>query len=133
MVNISSFTCPHKPKVILLVDDDTQFLSLGQELLEYFGYQTLTASDAEEALEIFRQGQREIDLVILDLNLPQTDGYQLLHQLQSIAPKVKVIMASGFLGQEEMDKLKNAGVVGMIHKPFRASQLQTEIFKVLEE
>jgi CheY-like chemotaxis protein len=132
MVNISSFTCPHKPKVILLVDDDTQFLSLGQELLEYFGYQTLTASHAEEALEIFRR-QRKIDLVILDLNLPQTDGYQLLHQLQSIAPKVKVIMASGFLGQEEMDKLKNAGVVGMIHKPFRAGQLQTEIFKVLEE
>ncbi len=133
MVNINSFTCPHNPKVILLVDDDTQFLSLGQELLEYFGYQTLTASHAEEALEIFRQGQRKIDLVILDFNLPRVDGYQLLHQLQSIAPQVKVIMASGFLGQEEMDKLKNAGVVGMIHKPFRAGQLQTEIFKVLEE
>jgi len=133
MVNINPFTCPHKSKVILLVDDDALFLSLGQELLEYFGFQTLTASHAEEALEIFRQAQRKVDLVILDFNLPRVDGYQLLHQLQSIAPQVKVIMASGFLGQEEMDKLKNAGVVGMIHKPFRASQLQTEIFKVLEE
>ena len=120
-------------RVILLVDDDAQFLSLGQELLEYLGYQALTASHAEEALEIFRQRQLKIDLVILDLNLPSVDGYQLLHQLQSIAPQVKVMMASGFFGQEEMDKLKHAGVVAMIHKPFRASQLQTEIFKVLQE
>ena len=120
-------------RVILLVDDDAQFLSLGQELLEYFGYQTLTASHAEEALEIFRQRQQKIDLVILDLNLPYIDGYQLLHQLQSIVPQVKVIMASGFFGQEEMDRFKQAGVAGMIHKPFRARQLQTEIFKVLEE
>jgi CheY-like chemotaxis protein len=120
-------------KLILLVDDDAQFLSLGQELLEYFGYQTLTASHAEEALEIFRQRQQKIDLVILDLNLPYIDGYQLLHQMQSIVPQVKVIMASGFFGQEEMDRFKQAGVAGMIHKPFRARQLQIEIFKVLEE
>jgi CheY-like chemotaxis protein len=133
MVNINSFTSPHTSKVILLVDDDALFLSLGRELLEYFGYQTLTASHAEEALQIFRQGQRKIDLVILDFNLPRVDGYQLLHQLQSIAPEVKVIMASGFFGQQEMDRFKQAGVAGMIHKPFRAGQLQTEIFKVLEE
>ena len=120
-------------RVILLVDDDAQFLSLGRELLEYFGYQTLTASHAEEALHIFRQGLRKIDLVILDFNLPRVDGYQLLHQLQSIAPQVKVIVASGFFGQQEMDRFKQAGVAGMILKPFRASQLQTEILKVLEE
>ncbi len=120
-------------KVILLVDDDTQFLSLGQELLEYFGYQALTASHADAALEIFRQQQSQIDLVIMDFNLPHVDGYQLLHQLQSIVPQVKVIIASGFFGQKEIDKFLHAGVAGMIHKPFRAKQLQAEIFKVLEE
>ena len=115
------------------MDDDTQFLSLGQELLEYLGYQALTASHADEALEIFRRQQSQIDLVIMDFNLPHVDGYQLLHQLQSIVPQVKVIIASGFFGQEEMDKFWHAGVAGMISKPFRAEQLQAEIFKVLEE
>jgi CheY-like chemotaxis protein len=119
-------------KVILLVDDDTQFLSLGQELLEYLGYQALTASHADAALEIFRQQQRRIDLVIMDFNLPQVNGYQLLHQLQSIAPQVKVIIASGFFGQEEIDRFWHAGVAGIISKPFRAKQLQAEISKVLE-
>ena len=95
---------PKKPKVVLLVDDDTQFLSLGQELLEYLGFQALIASQGDQALEIFRQRQQEIDLVIMDFNLPRINGYQLLQQLQTIAPQVKVIIASGFFGQAEMDK-----------------------------
>ncbi len=120
-----------KPKVVLLVDDDTQFLSLGQELLEYLGYEALVASHGDQALEIFRGRQQEIDLVILDFNLPRINGYQLLHQLQIIAPQVKVIVASGFFGQAEIDKFLQAGVAGMIHKPFRAQQLQVEILRVL--
>jgi CheY-like chemotaxis protein len=118
-------------KVILLVDDDPQFLPLGRELLEYLGYQALIASHADAALELFRRQPGQIDLVIMDFNLPRVDGYQLLQQLQSIVPQVKVIIASGFFGQEEIDKFWHAGVAGLIHKPFRAQQLQAEIFKVL--
>jgi two-component system, cell cycle sensor histidine kinase and response regulator CckA len=120
-----------KARVVLLVDDDLQLLSLGQELLEYLGFQALVASHGDQALGIFRQLQREIDLVILDFNLPRIDGYQLLHQLQTIHPQVKVIVASGFFGQMEMDKFRQAGVAAMIHKPFRAQQLHEEILKVL--
>jgi two-component system, cell cycle sensor histidine kinase and response regulator CckA len=121
----------NKPKVVLLVDDDPQFLSLGQELLAYLGYQPLAASNGDQALEVFQQWQQEIDLVILDFYLPRIDGYQLLHQLQTIAPQVRVIVASGFFGQAEIEKFQQAGVAGMIHKPFRAQQLQAEIFRVL--
>jgi CheY-like chemotaxis protein len=124
---------PRKNKIVLLVDDDTQFLSLGQELLEYLGFQALIASTGYQALELFQQRRQEIDLVIMDFNLPRMDGYQLLHQLQTIAPDVKVIVASGFFGQAEMDKFLQAGVAAMIHKPFRAQQLQAEIVKVLGE
>jgi two-component system, cell cycle sensor histidine kinase and response regulator CckA len=122
---------PKKPKVVLLVDDDSQFLSLGQELLEYLGFQALVASHSDRALEIFQQRQQDIDLVILDFYLPGIDGYQLLHQLQTIAPGIKVIVASGFFGQEEIDKFLQAGVAGVIHKPFRAQQLQAEILRIL--
>jgi two-component system, cell cycle sensor histidine kinase and response regulator CckA len=120
-------------KVILLVDDDTQFLSVGQELLEYFGYQTLIASHATEALHLFRLRQHAIDLVILDFNLPHIDGYQLLQQLQTLVPQVKVIIASGFMTQTDLDKFRRAGVAGLLQKPFRAVELQNEIIKVLED
>ncbi len=122
---------PNKPKVILLVDDDPLILSLGQELLEYLGFQALAAAHGDQALEIFRQRQQDIALVILDFYLPRIDGYQLLHQLQTIAPRVKVIVASGFFGQAEIDQFFRAGVSGMIHKPFRARQLEEEIKRVL--
>jgi CheY-like chemotaxis protein len=121
-----------KQKVILLVDDDAQFLSLGQELLEYLGYKALIAADGDQALEISRQ-QQCIDLTILDVNLPRLDGYQLLPRLQTIIPDMKVIVASGFFTQAEIDKFLQAGVAGMIHKPFRAKELHAEIIKVLGE
>lgn len=129
MVN-TIFRSP-QPKVVLLVDDDIQLLSLGQELLEYLGFRALIASHAHQALKIFRLRHQEIALVILDFNLPRIDGYQLLHQLQTIHPQVKVIVASGFFGQTEMDQFRQAGVAAMIHKPFRAQKLQEEILKVL--
>jgi two-component system, cell cycle sensor histidine kinase and response regulator CckA len=119
-----------KSRVILLVDDDLQFLSVGQELLEYLGFKALIADNGDQALEIFRQ-RHSIDLVIMDFNLPHLDGYQLLHQLQTIAPEVKVIITSGFFAQSEIEKFLRAGVVGMIHKPFRAEQLHAEIIRVL--
>lgn len=121
----------NRPKVILLVDDDLQFLPLGQELLEYLGYRVLTASQGDQALELFRRQHCQIDLVIMDLNLPCLDGYQVLRQLQLLAPSVKIIITSGFLGKEEMEKLRSSGVAGIISKPFRAQQLQQEIIKVL--
>ena len=120
-----------RARVILLVDDDVQFLPLGQELLEYLGFRVLTASHGDQALELFRTWHQEIDLVIIDLNLPRRDGCQVVGELQAQAPSVKIIVTSGFFGPEEMARLQAAGVAGMIHKPFRAQQLQEEIAKVL--
>jgi len=121
---------PHS-QVVLLVDDDPQLLPLVQELVEYLGFQVLTAAAGDQAVAIFRQRQADIALVIMDLHMPRLNGYQVLHELRTLAPTVKVIITSGFLGQEEMAKLEAAGVAGMLHKPFRARHLQEEITRVL--
>jgi CheY-like chemotaxis protein len=131
LLMVRNSTSPRK--VILLVDDDTQFLSVAQELLEYLGYQALIASHALEAFHIFCLRQQIIDLVILDFNLPHLDGYQLLRQLQLVAPQVKVIITSGLFEQSDLDKFRRAGVAGIIQKPFRAEQLQAEILNALGE
>ncbi len=121
----------NQSKVILLVDDDRQILALSQELLEHLGFRVVTAVSGDQALELFAQQQQQIDLVIMDLNLPRLDGYQVLNRLQTLAPSVKVIVTSGFFGPEEVAQLQNAGVAGMIPKPFRTQQLQEEITRVL--
>lgn len=118
-------------RAILLVDDDRQFLALSQELLEHLGFQVVTAATGDQALALFQQRHQEIDLVIMDLNLPFLDGYQVLNRFKNLAPSVKIIVISGFFGQEEEARLKAAGAAGMIAKPFRAQQLQEAITQVL--
>ncbi|MDD3579421.1 MAG: response regulator [Desulfobacca sp.] len=116
---------------ILLVDDDPQVLSLGQELLEHLGYQVLVAADGDQALHLYKAKNPPIDLVILDYLLPRQDGGQVLQQLRQFDPQAKVIMASGFFGQEEIDQLQAAGASGLIDKPYRIKELEERIRKAL--
>lgn len=116
---------------ILLVDDDRQLLSLGQELLEHFGYRVLVASDATEAMAVFLEHRQEIALVILDYYLPGLPGLSLVADLRQLSPGVKVIIASGFFTPEESRQLLEAGAVALLDKPFRAHQLQNTIIEAL--
>jgi len=118
--------------MILLVDDDAKILSLGQEILEHLGHKVLTAPDGDRALALYEERRDAIRLVVLDFLLPRQDGYQILCRLQQLNPEVKVIMASGFFDQREIEKFRQAGVAGLIHKPFRARALEEEIKKALE-
>ncbi|MGQ9921307.1 MAG: response regulator [Desulfobacca sp.] len=120
-----------RTKVILLIEDDRQILALTQELLEHLGFQVVTAASGDQALALLQQWQQEIDLVIMDLNLPSVDGYQLLHRLQRLTPAIKIIVTSGFFGQEEEGRLKAAGAAATLAKPFRTQQLQAAITRAL--
>ncbi len=116
---------------VMLVDDDRQLLLLGQELLEYFGYRVLSAQNAAEALQIFTNCNRQVDLVILDYCLPGLPGLDLVAKIRHLAPQVKIIIASGFLTPAENQVLLQAGVDAVINKPFRAGELQDIIQRVL--
>ena len=120
-----------RTKVILIVEDDRQILALSQELLEHLGYQVVTATNGDQALTLFQQRQQDIDLIMLDLNLPGLDGYQVLSRFKSLAPSIRIIVTSGFFGLAEEARLKAAGAAETISKPFRTQQLQEAITRVL--
>lgn len=122
-----------RPNVILLVDDDPHVLSLGQELLEHMGYQVLIAADGQQAVNLYQAKNPRIDLVIMDYLLPRRDGYEILQQLRRLDPEARVIVASGFFGQAESAKLRAAGAVALIHKPYRVKELEKMIKKALGE
>lgn len=122
---------PEKPGgQILLVDDDPLIRSLGRELLERLGYGVETAEKGEEVLEKFQQG-RSADLVILDYNLPGMNGLEVCQRLKTLAPGVKMLVASGFFGAREIEQLRAAGAAGFLHKPFRLRELQSQIEEIL--
>ena len=119
------------PPIILLVDDDPLICSLGKEVLDHLGYQVEVAKDGGEALELFRR-LGKVDLVILDYCLPDRDGLQVLKDLKTLEPGVRVLVASGFFSSQEVARIKEMGAAGFIYKPYRVADLENRIRLVLQ-
>lgn len=119
-------------ETILLVDDEELIRELGQEILNRSGYTVLTASNGREALDIYRAATDRIDLVILDLLMPEMGGKQCLAELLKIDSEVKVLLASGYPAHGPAnDALAHAK--GFVNKPFDAHELLRSARKVLDE
>ena len=105
---------------ILVVEDDPDALQALAALLGLLGWQAITARDAATALVKARDYQPAI--LLLDINLPDMNGYVLATQVRSILPDARIIVASG----EELDKVRaqEAGIDDSILKPVSLDQLQ---------
>jgi len=108
---------------ILLVDDEQPVLDLGAKILTAFGYSITTASNGEEALEIYRRDGEQIDMVILDMIMPGIGGLKCLKDLMRIDAKVKVLISSGFSSGGTTREVIGAGARGLIRKPYTVNQL----------
>jgi two-component system cell cycle sensor histidine kinase/response regulator CckA len=83
-------------ETILLAEDDNYVLRLLVEMLQSLGYQTISATDGEEALRVANEFQGRIDLLLTDVIMPGLNGRELADQLQEKRPEVKVIFMSGY-------------------------------------
>ncbi len=115
---------------ILLVDDDPLIRGLGRELLENLGYRVETAADGAEALQKYRQ-MGGADLVVLDYFMPGLNGGQVLREFKTLDTGARVLVASGFISSQEAARLKEQGALGLIHKPYRLTELASRIRAVL--
>ena len=110
-------------RMVLLVDDEAVVVRSGCEFLEYFGYKVLTATNGEEAVDLFRTHHQDIDLVILDLVMPKMDGEKCLEQLLAIDPEAVVIIASGYLTDQDRRQRLAPRVKGFLDKPFTTARI----------
>ncbi|HPR21971.1 MAG TPA: transporter substrate-binding domain-containing protein [Candidatus Sabulitectum sp.] len=119
-----------KGETVLVVDDEPDITSQSREYLTHIGYHVLTASTGEEALE--RIELEEVDLVILDLNMPGMGGFRCLEEIRKKRPALKVLIASGHsefdVNLEEL--MKEAS--GFLRKPYRLSDLAERAREVLD-
>ena len=105
-------------KLILVVDDERDVRSLVCHILVDHGYQVDQAVDGRDALDKIRA--RVPDLVVLDLMMPEVDGWQVLRELQGLATRPRVVVLSAF---GDLKRVTDAGAVGFLAKPFRFAQL----------
>jgi len=119
-------------ETILLVDDEETIRELGKNILTRFGYTVLMASDGETALEIYRERNEEINLVVLDIIMPGMGGRECLKELLKMNPNSKVIIASGYSINGPDKKVFEAGAKGFISKPYNINQILKAVREALD-
>jgi len=103
-------------KKILIVDDDPDVVELTSEMMEIYGFKAVNdAFDGLQAVEKF--AQYNPDVIILDLMMPQYDGFYTLDNLVKTNPETKIIIITGDQTQETAQKLKKYNLLGIFKKP----------------
>ena len=117
---------------ILLVDDEEIIRITAKEMLKDMNYEVLTAQNGQEALELYRVNSSRIDLVILDMVMPDMNGREVFPLIREINPEAKVIISSGFTKFEDLNAMNEQGLCGFIRKPYRKSELSRIVSDTLQ-
>ena len=119
-------------ETILMVDDEAYILDVGQLMLQGLGYSVITAENGQSAIDIYSELSNEIDLVILDLVMPDMGGEIVYEKIKTIRPDVKVLFASGHYVGDQAQILLQTGINAFLQKPFNIRQLSTQIRQILD-
>ena len=120
-------------ETILLVDDEEYIVDVGEMMLRGLGYTIITANCGKAAVEIFSRDSDLIDLVVLDLVMPDISGEVVFHEIRKIKPGIKVLFASGHYMVDQTRALLQTGSSDFLQKPFNLRQLSTKIRLILGE
>lgn len=115
---------------ILIVDDEPNYLIVLSELLSEEGFETLTANNGREALEIAHA--TDLNLVITDMQMPDVDGFSLLQSLKAYNSALPVIMITAYGEVDKAVKAMQSGAFNYLTKPFNNDELVANIKKAIE-
>ena len=101
-----------KNKAVLFIDDEKTVLEVGSLMLQKLGYNVLAASNGHKAI------------------MPGMNGYEIYHQLKKIQPELKILLASGYPGDQAEKRLESIGFNGYLQKPFTLKQLSEKIDEI---
>ena len=99
------------------------------EILKEHKISSLLASDGETGIELYKQRQSEISLILLDLSMPGIGGVETCRRLKEINSEVRIILSSGYAEEEASREFTSLDIVGFIHKPYRWDQFMENLSK----
>ena len=117
---------------ILLVDDEPLVLAVAGPMVERLGYRVISARSGREAVAVVAQKAAAIDLVILDMIMPDMSGGETFDRLQAIDPDLNVLLSSGYSLNGRAAEILKRGCRGFIQKPFSIQQLSEKIGQLLD-
>jgi CheY-like chemotaxis protein len=116
---------------VLLVDDERVLRDMGTALLEAMGFTAVTAENGNRAIEIYRARGGEIDVILLDLTMPELDGIETYHQLRTINPTLPVIICSGYSVESVEDVITHDPHACFVQKPYNPAELRSALMGML--
>jgi len=130
---------PHKEsrlhkgiETILIIDDEEMLVDVGTQMLESLGYSVQTATGGRKGIKIFEENKEKIDLVILDMIMPDLAGKETFEALSRLKSSVKVLLSSGYSLDSQAKDIMAEGCKGFIQKPFTMAELSRKVREILD-
>ena len=118
-------------KTILIVDDDLSIISIFEFILQQAGYQVLVAERGAACLDIINSAT-PIDLIFLDIKIPDMSGIEIYKEIKKVRPYSLVIMMTGYTANELLKEAFELGAYGVIFKPFDMEEVLSLIEKLFK-
>jgi CheY-like chemotaxis protein len=118
---------------ILLVDDEDIVREASKDLIEAMGYRVFTAKDGREAIEVYKSNRDDIDVVLLDVVMPNMGAREAYDILKELDPDIKVLLFSGYSIDGQATEILERGANAFIQKPFSIEELSGKIREVLDK
>jgi two-component system, cell cycle sensor histidine kinase and response regulator CckA len=119
-------------ELILLVDDEEMVADIGKDMLEKLGYKVLVATGGNEAIKLLKTNRNQVDLVVLDMIMPDMSGGETFNRLRAIKPDIKILLSSGYSLNGRALEIMQRGCNGFIQKPFNVKQISRKIREILD-
>ena len=120
-------------ETVLFVDDEDMIIEVAEVLLKELGYKVLIARGGKEAVEIYEKNKDLVDIVILDMIMPNMSGSVTYDRLKEIDPDIKVLLSSGYSINGQATEIMDRGCNGFIQKPFKLKELSQKLREVLDK
>jgi signal transduction histidine kinase/ActR/RegA family two-component response regulator len=120
-----------QPANILVIEDEKNMRDIILEMLSDQGHSVTLAVDGKQGIEFFKKGT--FDLVLTNLSMPEMSGWEVIREIKSENPSVKVALMTGYGTQTKEEEIKTLGVDLLISKPFKKSQLLFAVSEAIKK
>ena len=118
---------------VLLVDDENMVIEGCREMLTKMGYHVSIARNGKDAIEIYKENQDNIDIVIIDMIMPELSGGETFERLKEMNPDINVLLSSGHIIDGKATEILERDCNGFIQKPFNSTVLSMKLREILDQ
>jgi CheY-like chemotaxis protein len=118
-------------RTALIVDDEEIMLDIESFMLQKIGFNILKAGNSAEACRLYEDKKEHIDIVVLDMIMPDENGANTYKRLKKMNPDIRVLVSSGLERDGNIDEILNDGQNGFIRKPFKFEEFTNNIDAML--